>query len=127
MSFCGSIVNLREVNSGTLISYGGKYQVKNKTNIAVVQTGFADGFPRDWYENGYVGYEGCYYKIAGRVCMDQLMIDFGSVIPKEGNEVLFFGKKDKNKISVEKIAEKINTTTYVLLTAIKGRTERILV
>jgi alanine racemase len=59
--------------------------------------------------------------------MDQLMIDFGSVIPKEGNEVLFFGKKDKNKISVEKIAEKINTTTYVLLTAIKGRTERILV
>ncbi len=127
MSFCGSIVNLREVNSGTLISYGGKYQVKNKTNIAVVQTGFADGFPRDWYENGYVGYEGSYYKIAGRVCMDQLMIDFGSVIPKEGNEVLFFGKKDKNKISVEKIAEEINTTTYVLLTGIKGRTERVLI
>ena len=32
------------------------------------------------------------YKIAGRICMDQLMIDFENVYPKEGDEVLFFGK-----------------------------------
>ena len=127
MSFCGSIVNIRKVDPGTQISYGGVYKVKVKSNIAVVQTGFADGLPRNWYENGYVSYKGSYYKIAGRICMDQLMIDFGSVTPKEGENVLFFGKKDQNEISVEKIAKEINTTTYVLLTAIGGRTERLLI
>ena len=59
--------------------------------------------------------------------MDQLMIDFRSITTKEGENVLFFGKKDQNEISVEKIAKEVNTTTYVLLTAIGGRTERLLI
>jgi alanine racemase len=127
MSFCGSIVNIRTVKPGTQISYGGGYKVNVKSNIAVVQTGFADGLPRNWYENGYVSHNGKYYKIAGRICMDQLMIDFGSDTPTEGEDVLFFGKKDQNEIHIEKIANEINTTTYVLLTAIRGRTDRFLI
>ena len=59
--------------------------------------------------------------------MDQLMIDFGSVIPKVGEDVLFFGVKDHNELYIEKIAKEINTTTYVLLTAIRGRTEWLLI
>ena len=59
--------------------------------------------------------------------MDQFMVDFGDVKPNEGEEVLFFGKKDGNEIAVETIAREINTTTYVLLTAIHGRTERIVI
>ena len=125
MSFCGSIVNIRRVKTGTQISYGGIYKTKSDTNIVVVQTGFADGLPREWYKNGFVSYKGEYYKIAGRVCMDQLMIDFKNIYPREGEEVLFFGKKDGNIIRVENIAKKINTTPYVLLTAIRGRTERL--
>tara|TARA_B110000495_G_scaffold196084_1_gene204462 strand:- start:8297 stop:9406 length:1110 start_codon:yes stop_codon:yes gene_type:complete len=127
MSFCGPIVNVRRVKAGTQISYGGVYTTDKETNIAVVQTGFADGFPRPWYENGYVSYKGQHYKIAGRVCMDQLMVDFGETEPKEGEEVLFFGKKDGNEIPVETIANEIGTTTYVLLTAIHGRTKRIVI
>ena len=125
MSFCGPIVNIRQVAKGTQISYGGIYTTEKETNIAVVQTGFADGFPRPWFEDGYVSYNGKHYKIAGRVCMDQLMVDFGDDLPEEGEEVLFFGKKDGNEIPVEIIAKSINSTTYVLLTAIHGRTKRI--
>ena len=46
------------------------------------------------------------------------MIDFGEEQPKDGDEVLFFGKKDRDEIKIEDIAKKIGTTTYVLLTAI---------
>ena len=127
MSFCGPIVNVRKVPAGTQVSYGGVFTTEKETNIAVVQAGFADGFPRPWYEKGFVGYNGQTYKIAGRVCMDQFMVDFGNVEPEEGEEVLFFGKKDGNEIAVETIAREINTTTYVLLTAIHGRTERIVI
>ena len=75
MSFCGSIVNLRRVKKGTQISYGGVYKTKQETNIGVVQAGFADGIARDWYKKGFISYKGKRYKIAGRICMDQLMID----------------------------------------------------
>ncbi len=127
MSFCGPIVNIRKVGPNTQISYGGVYSTKKETNIGVIQTGFADGFPRPWYENGYVSYRGNYFNIAGRVCMDQFMVDFGEIEPELGDEVLIFGKKDGDEISVELIADKIHSTAYVLLTAIQGRTEHILI
>ena len=127
MSFCGSIVNLRRVKKGTQISYGGVYKTKKETNIGVVQTGFADGLAREWDKKGFVSYKGKKYKIAGRICMDQLMIDFENDHPKEGEEVLFFGYRGRDNISIEKMAKVLNTTPYVLLTSIGGRTERFCV
>ena len=127
MSFCGPVVNIRRVKPGTQVSYGGVYTTRSDSNIAVVQMGFADGFPRPWYENGYVSYQGQHFKIAGRACMDQFMVDFEDVEPSVGDEVLIFGKKDGNQIPIESIAEEVGTTTYVLLTAIHGRTERIMI
>ena len=53
----------------------------------------------------------------------QFMVDFGDASPTIGDEVLVFGKRKEDYIPVEHIAKKINTTTYVLLTAIHGRTE----
>ena len=79
----------------------------------------------DNYEAAFL--RGNYFNIAGRVCMDQFMVDFGDIEPNLGDEVLIFGNKDNDEISVELIADKINSTTYVLLTAIQGRTEHILI
>ncbi len=125
MSFCGPIVSLREVNENTQISYGGVYKTKQRSNIAVIQTGFADGLSREWFKDGYISYKGNYYKIAGRICMDQFMVDFGEIVPKIGDEVLMFGKKGLDSIPIEVIADTIDTTTYSLLTAVGGRTEYI--
>ena len=125
MSFCGPIVSLRKVNANTPISYGGLYKTKHTSTIAVVQTGFADGLAREWYKDGYISYKGKHYKIAGRICMDQFMVDFGETIPNIGDEVLMFGNIGLDNIPIEVIADKIDTTTYTLLTAISGRTEYI--
>ena len=65
-------------------------------------------------------------KLQGRICMDQFMVDFGDSKPELGDEVLVFGKRKNDFIPVETIAKKIHTTTYVLLTAINGRTEYII-
>jgi len=127
MSFCGSIVNVRRAKKNTPVSYGGVYKTMSDTNIAVIQTGFADGFPRPWFEKGYVIYNGQKFKIAGRVCMDQLMIDFGNVVPDLGDDVLFFGDNQIGHLPVEIIADQINSTPYVLFTAIGGRTKLIYV
>jgi len=118
---------VRRVKKGTKVSYGGVWSAPEDTNIGVIQTGFADGFPRPWYEGGSVLYKGHRYAIAGRACMDQLMVDFENTVPVLGEHVLFFGENRHGQLKVEEIAKAIDQTTYTLLTAIHGRTERIFI
>ncbi|MBT3738306.1 MAG: alanine racemase [Candidatus Marinimicrobia bacterium] len=125
MNFVAPIVSIRSVAKNTYVSYGGVYKTNSKTNIAVIQCGFADGLPRSWFKNGYIYYNGKQYRIAGRICMDQFMVDFGDDIPKIDDKVLMIGKDGNNEIRFETIANSIQTTPYVLSTAIGGRTQRI--
>ncbi len=127
MEFVAPIVTVRRVPKGTFISYGGKYKTDNDTNIGVIQCGFADGFPRPWYVDGYVMYKEKKYKIAGRVCMDQLLVDFGDTVPQDGENVLLIGEGEHGYIQAEEIGQNIGSTPYVIFTAIGGRTERIFV
>ncbi len=123
MEFKAPIVDIRRVKKGTHVSYGGVYRTEQDSNIGVVQCGFADGIPRSWHKNGFIGYNGRNYKIAGRICMDQFMVNFEDDLPNEGDEVLIFGSNDFNSISMETIAEEIESTPYVIATGIKGRTK----
>jgi len=125
MNFVAPIVSIRSVNKNTYVSYGGAYKTNSNTNIAVIQCGFADGLPRAWFENGYIYYNGKQYRIAGRICMDQFMVDFGDVIPKVDDKVLMIGSDGNDEIRFETIAKSIHTTPYVLSTAIGGRTQRV--
>jgi len=125
MEFTAPVVNLRKVKAGTLVSYGGVWSAPHDTVIGVVQVGFADGFPRSWYEEGCISLKGERYKIAGRVCMDQFTVDFFNANVKAGDEVLLFGKNKTDSILIEEISESIGSTPYVLFTAIGGRTKRI--
>ncbi len=127
MDYRASITTVREVKAGTQISYGGVYAPENDTTIGVIQCGFADGFPRPWYEMGHVMWQGRKFKIAGRVCMDQFMVNFEGEIPPVGDEVLIFGDDGENCIRTEEISAAIGLTPYTLLTAIHGRTRRIYV
>ena len=125
MTFTAPVVEIRDVEAGTHISYGGVYTTQVKTRIAVVQAGFADGVPRPWYINGFVKFKNQNFKITGRICMDQLMIDIGSAEINYGDEVLIFGSNEHGIIDVNHIAKEIDSTSYVLVTGIGIRPKRI--
>ena len=125
MEFRAPIVNVRNVPAGTQVSYGGVFTTKSESNIGVIQCGFADGIPRPWYQNGHIMFNGNKYNIAGRICMDQFMVDFKGVEPNVGEEVLIMGDGDGGSIRMEEIAETIDSTPYVIATGIGGRTQRI--
>ncbi len=125
MSFKAPIVLVRGVKAGVPVSYGSVYTPDSDSYIGVVQAGFVDGVPRNWFERGYVGYRGKNYNIAGRICMDQFMVNFGNEKPQIGDDVLIFGNDGTNQIPIEDIASDINLTPYVLMSAIGGRTERV--
>ena len=125
MTFSAPVVEIRDVKAGTHISYGGVYTTKSDTRIAVVQAGFADGVPRPWYIDGFVKFKDQNFKITGRICMDQLMIDIGSADIHYGDEVLIFGSNEHGSIDINHIAKKIDSTSYVLVTAIGIRPKRV--
>ena len=125
MTFTAPVVEIRDVKAGTHISYGGVYKTKSDTRIAVVQAGFADGVPRPWYIEGFVKFKNQDFKITGRICMDQLMIDIGSAEINYGDEVLIFGSNEHGNIDINQIAKKIDSTSYVLVTALGIRPKRI--
>jgi len=125
MNFKGTVVEIRKIKAGVPVSYGGVWTAKKETNIGIIQAGFADGVPRPWYENGYVEYNGKQYPIAGRICMDQMTVDFGDDTVAIGNEVNFWGGKTKSNVSIEEIAKSISSTPYVILTGLGSRVSRI--
>ncbi len=125
MDFKGTVVEMRKVDAGTPVSYGGVWTSKKDTQIGVVQLGFADGVPRPWFENGTIGYRGKRYPIAGRICMDQMTVDFGDDPVTIGDEVLIWGEDEKNHISIEEISREISSTPYVIFTGLSSRVKRI--
>ena len=124
MTFTAPVVEIRDVKAGTQISYGGVYSTKSDTRIAVIQAGFADGIPRPWYIDGFVKFQNQDFKITGRICMDQLMIDIGTADIKYGDEILIFGSNEHGSIDINHIAKKIDSTSYVLVTALGIRPKR---
>jgi alanine racemase len=125
MDFKGIVVELRKIEAGTPVSYGGIWTSKKETHIGVVQAGFADGVPRPWFEKGSVGYNGKQYPVAGRICMDQLTVDFGNDPVIIGDEVLIWGEDEKTRISVEEISKEISSTPYVIFTGLGNRVKKI--
>ena len=125
MDFKGTVVEIRKIDAGVPVSYGGIWTSKKDTHIGVVQSGFADGVPRPWFENGTVGYRGRRYPLAGRICMDQLTVDFGNDDVAIGDEVLFWGEDHGIQISIEEISKDILSTPYVIFTGLSNRVKRI--
>ncbi|MBH32005.1 MAG: alanine racemase [Candidatus Marinimicrobia bacterium] len=126
MNFKGEIVLVRPVQAGTPISYGALYRPEVDGYIGIVQVGFADGMPRPWFERGVVMMKGKRYKIAGRICMDQFMVDFGEDEPDEGETVLIWGKDGENNLPIDEISEEIGINPYTLFSGLGGqRVERV--
>jgi alanine racemase len=68
---------VKRVTAGTPISYGGTWRAPRDTVIATVRLGYADGYPRALSSRAEAGHRGRRVPVAGRVCMDQLMLDLG--------------------------------------------------
>ena len=128
MSLIGKIIYVKDVDAGTPISYGRKFVTQQRSKIATVPIGYADGYTRLLSGKARVIINNQYAPVVGNICMDQLMIDVTGIDNvKEGDEVIFFGKsRDLNlTLSVEELAEKLGTINYEILCTLGRRIPRI--
>lgn len=126
MSFKTKIVSIKEVPKGTSISYGRTFITKRTSLIADIPIGYAQGYDRNLSNKSWVLVNGKRVPLAGRVCMDQCLIDVTGVRGvKVGDEVTLFGRQGKDEISAEELASWTGTIGYEVVTTVGRLVPRI--
>ncbi|MBI1806127.1 MAG: alanine racemase [Ignavibacteria bacterium] len=123
-----NVVFVKEVPSGTSISYGRKYTTACRTKIATVPIGYGDGYGRRLTNRSEVLINGQRHRVVGTICMDQIMVEIGmdSAI-HVGDEVTLLGKDGNETISAWDLSEKLGTIPYELFTGITARVPRVFI
>ena len=122
MSLKAKVVFVKEVPAGEKIGYGCTYETTRTTKVATLPLGYADGISRKLSNRGYVSIRGCKAPIVGRVCMDQMMVDItDSPDVTEGDVAIIFGG---NEISIDTVAEWMETINYEVLCLLSDRIPR---
>lgn len=120
------VSHIKTVHKGDTVSYGRTYTAEDDRIIATVPCGYADGYPRLLSGRGEVIINGKRARIAGRVCMDQTMIDvteLGNI--SVGDEVTLIGRDGGEIVTADDIAELCGTIGYEIVCGISGRVPRV--
>lgn len=123
MTFKSRVSFLKTVDAGVGVSYGKTYITDEKTKIATVPVGYADGYLRCLSQKAKIEAGGQLCNVIGRICMDQCMIDVTNVNNiNVGDEVILFGD---GQITADDIAEWMDTINYEVLCLVSKRIPRI--
>jgi len=115
---------VKGVRAGSGVSYGHTYVTAHDTTVGVVPVGYGDGIPRHASSKAPVLAAGQVRRIAGRVCMDQFVLDLGDAEATPGDPVVLFGPGKDGEPTAQDWAEACGTINYEIVTRIGGRMER---
>jgi alanine racemase len=123
------IVQLRNVERGDSVGYGGTWTARRPTKLAIVSAGYADGYFRaasanDGTRGAEVVVAGKRCPVAGRISMDLMAIDITDLPDKtarRGHMATLIGEG----ITVDEVAHHFGTIGYEVLTSLGKRYARI--
>jgi alanine racemase len=125
LAFKSKVLYLKQVTSGTPLSYGSTYVTERETQIATVPVGYADGYSRALSNKASVLIRGKRYPVVGRVCMDLTLVNvFNDPIEVE-DEVVLIGRQGQEEISASELALLENTVNYEVVCSIGKRVPRV--
>ncbi len=124
MTVRASVALTKRVPAGVGVSYGHTYTARTETTLALVPVGYADGVPRAAGNRAPVLAGGAQRPIAGRVCMDQFVLDVGDAPVAPGDEVVLWGSGDAGEPTAQQWADALDTIHYELVTRVGGRFTR---
>ncbi|MER6459546.1 alanine racemase [Streptomyces sp. NPDC001288] len=127
MTLAASLALVKHVPGGHGVSYGHHYVTPGRTTLGLVPVGYADGVPRHASGTGPVLIGGKWRTVAGRVAMDQFVVDLGGDEPEVGSEAVLFGPGDRGEPTAEDWAQAAGTIAYEIVTRIGTRVPRVYV
>ncbi|MFJ7964586.1 alanine racemase [Streptomyces sp. NPDC096324] len=127
MTLSASLALVKHVPAGHGVSYGHHYVTPGETTLGLVPVGYADGVPRHASGTGPVLVGGKWRTVAGRVAMDQFVVDLGGDEPQPGARAVLFGPGDEGEPTAEDWARAAGTIAYEIVTRIGTRVPRVYV
>lgn len=125
MRVTARLISVKDCPAGAGISYGHLYTTKGETRLGLVPLGYADGIPRHASGVGPMQVHGRRYTVAGRVCMDQMVLDLGPDSPAQaGDEVILIGREADGEPTAQDWAAAIDTINYEIVTRLGPRVPR---
>lgn len=121
------VIFAKKMAKGFGISYGHDYVTRQDTRIVTLPIGYGDGYPRNLSNIAPVLISGKRFKIAGRICMDQIMVDVGKLTVKAGDEAVLIGTQARGKITAEELASLSSTIPYEIVCGLGSRIPRVYV
>ncbi|MGW7300769.1 alanine racemase [Streptomyces sp. NPDC054829] len=125
MTLSASVALVKQVPGGHGVSYGHHYITAGETTLGLIPVGYADGVPRHASSAGPVLVGGKWRTVAGRVAMDQFVVDLGGDRPEPGERAVLFGPGDAGEPTAEDWAKAAGTIAYEIVTRIGTRVPRV--
>ncbi|MFI2430353.1 alanine racemase [Streptomyces sp. NPDC018693] len=125
MTLTASLALVKHAPGGHGVSYGHLYTTSGETTLGLVPLGYADGVPRHASGTGPVLVGGKWRTVAGRIAMDQFVVDLGGDEPAPGAEAVLFGPGDRGEPTAEDWAQAAGTIGYEIVTRIGPRVPRV--
>lgn len=134
MTLEAELVSVKVVPAGQGVSYAHAYTTARATTLGVVPLGYGDGIPRHAsgslpaHPGGPVQIGGRRLAVAGRVCMDQFVVDLGPGAPDvAGDRVELFGTGADGGPTAQDWAQAADTINYEIVTRLGARVPRVYV
>jgi len=128
LTWRASVLAVKDIDTGSLVGYGGMFRTQRPTRLAVLAVGYADGIPHRLSNRGSVIVNGKLAPIVGAVSMDLTSVDVTDCPPVEaGDAVTLLGSEGRASIDAQQIAKWAGTISYSVLCGIHARVKRLYV
>lgn len=123
LSLRARVASVRWLEPGEAAGYGLAFRARRRTQLAVITIGYGDGLPRDLPQRGgEVLLRGRRCPMAGRMCMDQLLVDITEAEGvRPGDIATILGRDGGQEIRAEELAERCGTISNELLSQLGKR------
>ena len=116
MTLEGRVVAVRRVPEATGVSYGYLHRTAHESTLALVPFGYGDGMSRNASNKAPVVINGSRYQVAGRIAMDQFVVNVGDDPVAVGDHVVLFGDPAAGHPSIHEWAAAGDSIGYEIAT-----------
>lgn len=117
------LIHVKQLKAGEAVGYGASYVAPTDMWVGTIPIGYADGVIRK-LGGQEVLINGQRVPLIGRICMDQCMVALPTTYAI-GEKVTLLGRQEKEEISVDEWATKLQTINYEIPCIITARVPRI--
>ena len=127
VTFESRITQVHELKAGEGVGYDYLWRAPQDTRVGTMPFGYADGYPRNMRDKGYVTIDGVKCPILGVICMDQVVVDLTEVPQAcEGTVGVIYGNGE-NQMTIQEASELASTNKNEIVARILARPPRVYV